>query len=214
MSAQKEVFTQIYDQKLWVLPSRDTYTADGPASTEYYTQSLRSQLVPFLKKWKVKSMLDASCGEYNWMRLVDLGNIKYIGGDIVAEKINILKKEFPNKEWLELDIINDPLPKADLWMCRDTLFHFPIDAVKKTFQNFLKSDIKYILTTSHPSHSYNKNEDIVHFGGWFGINLFMEPFNFPQPLDIIDDSHPQFPDKKLFLYKRTDLKKVKYLQEK
>jgi len=213
MSIQKDVFTEIFDKKLWVLPSRDTYTVDGPGSTLKYTASLRSQLVPFLKKWEVKGMLDASCCAFNWMRMVVLGDIKYIGGDIVAEKIKMLKAEFPDKEWMELDIINDPLPKVDLWMCRDTLFHFPIDYVKKTFQNFLKSDIKYMLTTSHPSHSYNQNSDIVQFGGWFGINLFVEPFNFPAPLDVLDDSHPEFPDKKLFLYERTDLKKVSYLKD-
>jgi len=27
--------------------------------------------------------------------------------------------------FIDMDIISDPLPRADAWLCRDVLFHFP-----------------------------------------------------------------------------------------
>jgi hypothetical protein len=34
-----------------------------------------------------QSLLDAGCGDFNWMRTVDLPGIKYIGVDVVSDLI-------------------------------------------------------------------------------------------------------------------------------
>ena len=69
------------------------------------TRSPFAGILKVLKKYNIKSMLDASCGQYVWMRHVDIGDVRYIGGEIVKEKINVLKEEFPDKEWMQLDIM-------------------------------------------------------------------------------------------------------------
>lgn len=199
-------FTEIFDHKLWYIDN----TFDGLGSGMTYTETIRNTLPPLLKKWNIKSLLDASCGEFHWMRHVDLDGIHYIGGDIVERKIEINRAEFPEKEWIVLDIIEDPLPKVDLWMCRDTIFHFPFEAVRDTFKNFINSEIKYILVSHHPDLS---NEE-TGYGGFNNICLTRPPFNFPEPLDMIDDSGSNYHIRRhMYLYAREDLKKFEYLQD-
>lgn len=204
--AQK-VFTKVYETNAWDTGGE---TRDGAGSTMHYTSTIRSVLPDLLKKYNVKSFLDASCGEYTWMRNVDLGDIKYIGADIVEAKIEKLKKEFPDKTWMVLDITEDPLPDVDFWMCRDTIFHFPHEHVKKTFLNFLRSNIEYILISSHP---YEDNKDI-EWGDFNTISLLKPPFSFPEPIDVIDDTGPGYHIKRdMFVYRRKDMKDFLYFKD-
>ena len=55
-----------------------------------------------------------------------------------------------------------------------------------SIKNILRSDIKYILTTSFDSSI--KNVDI-ETGDYRALNLQLEPFLFPQPILFIDDSN-------------------------
>lgn len=204
----KEAFTHIYNNKTWV---GHWETRDGYGSTLEYTVTIRETLPPLLKKYKIKSMLDASCGEFTWMRTVDLTGVRYIGGEIVAEKIEKLRQDFPQHEWLNMDITEDKLPDVDLWMCRDTIFHFPHEYVKKTLQNFINSKIEYLLISSHPEVD---NQDIGSFGDFNFINFDRAPFNFPAPLDLIDDTEPGFHLKRnMHLYRRDDLAKFEYFRD-
>ena len=38
-----------------------------------------------LKGLKVRRLLDAPCGDHNWMRHVDLDGIQYLGMDLVED---------------------------------------------------------------------------------------------------------------------------------
>lgn len=199
-------FTEVFVGGEWSVDG----TLDGLGSGLTYTETIRNTLPPLLKKWNIKSMLDASCGQFHWMRHVDLGDIRYIGGDIVEQKIEINRAAFPDKEWMVLDIIEDTLPKVDLWMCRDTIFHFPWEAVKATFKNFVRSDIKYLLVSHHPDLD---NKDIF-FSDFNNLSLTKLPFNFPEPLDMIDDSGSNYHIKRfMYLYAREDMAKFQYLED-
>lgn len=207
-------FTKIYYTDTW---NGYWQNRDGYGSSMEYTESIRASLPGLLKKYNIKSMLDASCGQYVWMRHVDIGDVRYIGGEIVKEKINVLKEEFPDKEWMQLDIIEDQLPKVDMWMCRDTIFHFAHKYVKQCLENFINSEIEYILISSHPG---SENVDIPDFKDWTDprgyfncINFEVAPFNFPAPIDRIDDTGPNFPLKRdMLLYKRSDLANFDYFK--
>ena len=82
----------------------------------------------FLNSLNVKVFLDAPCGDFNWMQHVELPEeTLYIGGDIVGRLIEDLQQAHgnPTRSFRKLDIVEGPLPKADLWLCRDVLFHLP-----------------------------------------------------------------------------------------
>ena len=54
----------------------------GSGSTLEYTARLRAALPGLMKRYKVKTFLDAPCGDWFWMSAVELKGVSYIGGDI------------------------------------------------------------------------------------------------------------------------------------
>ena len=177
----------------------------GPGSTLYYTHSIRSGLIPFLFKHNINSILDCPCGNFNWMETIDFGQIKYIGADIVAGQIELNKNIHPDKNFVHLDITEDDLPYADLLFCRDCLFHFTTKTKIVALSNFVRSNIPYILMSNHPN--CEKNVNLIGDGDFKEINWKLEPFNFPDPIDFIDDSGQtnKFSIRKMNLYSREQI---------
>jgi hypothetical protein len=145
----KEIFEKIIKENSW---SRDrTESPCGPGSSIKYTENLRLHLPLLVEKFNIKSILDAPCGDFNWMKLVVPAlDVDYTGADIVSVLIennnNLYKTDKVKFE--VIDITRDKLPNADLMMCRDCLFHLSNDSIKLFLDNFLNSDIKYLLSTN------------------------------------------------------------------
>ena len=73
-------------------------------------------------------------------------------------------------------------------LVRDCLFHLSYEAIYSFLENFCRSDIRYLLTTTFvPPYLNDKtgiNTDcMVGFGR--PLYLFNHPFCFPEPLNII-----------------------------
>src|SRR5688572_2432756 len=77
------VFSDIYRNNLW----GDPESVSGRGSTLERTEAIRSALPAVLTSVGAQSLLDASCGDFNWMRYVDLGAVEYTGVDVVPELI-------------------------------------------------------------------------------------------------------------------------------
>ena len=87
-----------------------------------------------------------------------------------------------------IDITEDILPSKDLLFVRDCLFHLTDEFKLKFFKNFLSSNFKYILTSNHPKHNYNKDVSISMDGHFHeNINWELPPWNFPKSIDTIID---------------------------
>ncbi len=168
-------------------------TVSGSGSTLKYTENLRQKLPALLKKYDVKVFLDAPCGDFNWMKEVGLSDIQYIGMDIVPDLIiqNHSRYARVGRVFLAGDITRDALPMSDLMQCRDCLFHLPYKDIVRFLDNFARSTIPYLLTTTH---LLTHNKDIERPGQWRQLNLKRPPFRFPEPLETIDDwieGHPR-----------------------
>ena len=75
-------FQQIYDENRWL----SCESRSGRGSTLAYTKPLRRSLAKSLRRLNATVFLDAPCGDFNWMRHVELPDgTSYIGGDIVAQ---------------------------------------------------------------------------------------------------------------------------------
>uniref|UniRef100_UPI002157A42F class I SAM-dependent methyltransferase n=2 Tax=Pseudomonadota TaxID=1224 RepID=UPI002157A42F len=87
----------------------------------------RTELPHLLREFNIRSVLDIPCGDFNWMRHVDLGGVHYIGADIVPELVEHNRRTYrgPRIQFEHLDVIASPLPKVDAVLCRDGLVHFP-----------------------------------------------------------------------------------------
>lgn len=175
-----ETFQNIYFLNYW----GSLETKSGPGSEISSTIELVNHLNSLIVKLKIKSINDIPCGDFNWMKNINLDNIKYFGGDIVPELIknNILSNHHENIEFKNLDIIKDYIPYADLIVCKDCLVHFSFSEIKESIQNFINSGSKYILTTNFPSLNYNTD---IQTGDWRPLNFELPPFSFPKPEMII-----------------------------
>lgn len=77
------VFRHIYRNKTW----GDAESVSGPGSELGETRKVREVLPALLRELGVKSMLDAPCGDWNWMKTIDLSGIDYIGAEVVPELV-------------------------------------------------------------------------------------------------------------------------------
>lgn len=198
----KAVFKDIYRKNIWNNPE----TVSGDSSTLDQTKILRKALPDLIKKYKISSMLDIPCGDFNWMQDTDL-YVEYTGADIVEPLVEINAKLFPDAgKFVQLDICCDDLPKVDLIFCRDCLVHLANAKVADAIANIKRSGSKYLLITTFPEQKKNKN---IVTGAWRALNFELPPFNFPVPLEIINEEFclrsKRFTDKSMGLWQIADL---------
>lgn len=210
-STPEQRFSHIYNRKLWSTFIEESVSGDG--STLKNTEGLRTDLPMILEKYKISSILDVPCGDFNWMRKFLYNNnnldLKYIGGDIVEELIkdNEKKYTYPSVSFMVIDLTKDSLPHSDLMIVRDCLFHLSFIDIESFMKNLLKSNIKYILTTTHVQHPRKENTDIIT-GDFRLIDIFQAPFYFPSsPLERIDD-YINPPIRQMCLFKVSDLNRT------
>jgi len=183
-SIMTEVFSNIYHRRAW---GEDCESVSGPGSSVARTSVFRDAISALLKELNVRTLLDAGCGDFNWMKLVNLDLERYIGVDVVSELISENQRQYRNatRTFLNLDISKDKLPRADLILSRDCLVHFSFKDGSATIKNFRESGSTYLLTTTFPC--FDKNADI-DTGGWRHLNFQAAPFNFPEPLKLIEEN--------------------------
>lgn len=187
----QDVFREIYRDKKW---GDSEESVSGPGSSMAQTAAIRAALPEVFKTYHIRSMLDVPCGDFHWMKTVDLSGLEYTGGDIVPELISEVQKRFASpggpdgagkRQFAVMDIIRGGLPKADLIMCRDCLFHLTRAQIEASIKSFKASGAQYLLTTTF-WEGVPVNQNIVH-GEFRPINLQIAPFNFPTPLMLIDE---------------------------
>ena len=196
--SNKEIFTQIYTNRIW--GGTNDSPLSGPGSAVWYTENLRSQLPKILQSFGVKTLLDAGCGDLTWISTIfeDL-NINYIGVDVVEFLITEHQKNYPNHHFEVLDITVDDLPRADMMMCRDCMFHMSFEDIYRTLNNFVKSEIPLLFATSHATPAMNVN---ITTGGYAELDFFKKPFCFPKPVFALDDTHPAFVKRNMCVWTR------------
>jgi len=178
----------------------------GHGSDFASTKFLRKILPKVLEEYAIKSFLDAPCGDFYWMNLTNLNVQSYIGIDIVPELISQNQNKYgaSNRQFLSLDITSDTLPKVDLILCRDCLVHLSFKQIRDAIKNFKKSGSTYLLTTTYPD-LLQVNKNIVT-GDWRPLDLQKYPFNFPEPIKIINENCiTDLKEKSLGLWKISDL---------
>ena len=89
----KEIFTTIFNTNHW----KSKESLSGPGSEIRQTEKIRRALPRIFKRYGVRSMLDIPCGDFNWMRRVDLDKIQYLGADIVKNIIGQNKTNYKKK---------------------------------------------------------------------------------------------------------------------
>jgi hypothetical protein len=185
-TAIEDRFTRIYSSNYW--GSKESVSGKG--STLNCTKNLRRHLPHLFSQFSIKRVFDAPCGDFNWMRvIVEECDLDYIGADIVEPLVERNNARFKSSKarFIHLDITKDEFPKADLWICRDCLFHLSYDDIRRSLRQFAASEVSYILTTTYKNNAGFENRDIIT-GDMRLVDLFSKPFNLPTAvLFRIDD---------------------------
>ena len=178
-------FTKIYSSNHW----NSSESRSGEGSTLENTQNIRIELPKILAQYKINKMLDAPCGDFNWMQHVTKNtSIKYIGGDIVKPLIRYNQSKYGDKDttFIHLDLTINTLPKVDLLFCRDCLFHLSFRDISLVLNNFLGSSIPYLMTTSSAAPNGPRIENLdIATSDWRLIDFFSEPFSLSQ-CDVLE----------------------------
>lgn len=172
------VFNHIYRTNHW----KDEESVSGPGSSLQSTHVLRSVLPGVLRALQAHTLLDAGCGDFNWMRTLNLPLDFYIGVDIVAPLIDHNVVQFADDAhcFLCIDIAKEVVPCVEVIFCRDCLIHMSYVDIKAAIANFKKSGATYLIATHFPY--LQKNNIDIRTGDFHPINLCAAPFNFPTPL--------------------------------
>jgi len=181
--------------------NRGLESKSGPGSSLFQTHILRAELEKLIPELQITSLLDIPCGDFNWMKDVNLEDVRYIGADILRDVVAENRKKYGSsvREFRLLDLTRDRLPRTDLILCRDCLPHFSYRLIRKALAAVKHSGGRYFLTTTFLAH--NENVD-TYTGNWRPLSLSAPPFGFPPPSRLIDERCPEegYQDKSLALW--------------
>jgi hypothetical protein len=197
----RDVFDDIYAKKFWMSDE----SASGRGSELGNTEIVRKQLPQIVDAIGARSLLDIPCGDFNWMKSVDLSKIEsYIGADIVAALIRSNQELYGGQgtDFRVLDLTSNSLPKVDLILCRDLFVHLSDADVWKSLKAIRESGSEHILLTTY--RNFRANYDIIT-GSFRRMNMELQPFNFRSAILYIEEYDLLETNKSLGLWKVSDL---------
>jgi len=197
----RSAFTRHYERRDWP----EAETASGPGSSLRRTETIRRDLPALFAELGVRHVVDAGCGDFHWFGSLRLEPEleSYLGIEVVEKLVaeNERLHGSPRRRFAALDVIRDPLPRADLILCRDCLVHLKNRQVVAALRNFRRSGSRWLLATTFTGD--RRNED-APLGGWRPLDLERPPFDLGPPLRLIGEGEsvedPRYIDKSLGLW--------------
>ena len=174
-------FTDIYTYDIWNMGQSESKS--GLGSTLDFTENIRSTLIKFINNNSITTILDTSCGDWNWMKLIKDELCNYIGIDIVKDIVTSNNTKYENEHihFIHDDFLNfiknQPNNSYDIILCRHTLEHLPTE-YNLEFINECKRVCKFLFVTTYNS---DINNDELNSAIYRPINLKKEPYSVLEP---------------------------------
>ncbi|EOD32187.1 hypothetical protein EMIHUDRAFT_202817 [Emiliania huxleyi CCMP1516] len=194
------MFEQIYKSGTWQ-HGNASLPLSGTGSTAEASANARIALAAALGRTRARSVLDAPCGDFTWMRLMlptfaRLG-VHYTGVDIARPQIARLQAEFEGTAGVEFrvgDLVVEPPPRATagLIFSREMTQHLNPEEVLRVLHHWSRSGSRYLLQTTYRlKDGSNRNFDRVSRGSHSMIDFERVPFSLPPPIAswVEDDTH-------------------------
>ncbi|MEM7428199.1 MAG: class I SAM-dependent methyltransferase [Pseudomonadota bacterium] len=169
------------------------------------TAAIRAEIPKLISRLNITSVLDAPCGDFHWMSRCDLQGVTYCGVDIVEDLIAQNRDRYASetRRFEVKNIISDPLPQADLVICRDCLVHLSFQQIFEALRNFKASGSRYLLTTTFTNGTEN-SDLMLSKQFWRRLNLQLPPFSIPSPHCLVvedcTEADGRYGDKSLGLW--------------
>src|SRR5260370_34974936 len=109
-------FEEIYRRNEWLHGS-------GVGSLAVHTRGYVRFLQRFLRRHRVKSVVDLGCGDWQFSRFVDWSAVTYTGYDVVESVVSANRARFaaPNGSFHPRDRSVQAMRKADQLLCQNAL---------------------------------------------------------------------------------------------
>lgn len=198
---EKVFHRKYFDKKLSWYRKEISESLSGIGSGLKQTKIIRKEIPKIVDKYNIKTIFDAACGDFHWMKLIIKKKINYTGVDIVRKiiKSNIKNNKKKNIKFIHFDFTKEKIPKNDLIICRDALTHLPLKMGIQSKENFINSKSKYLLSTTFYKTKINLD---IPKGNFRPINLSIAPFSLGKPIILIDEKcDGENKDKSLGLWK-------------
>jgi hypothetical protein len=180
-----DTFTQIWSSNGW----GNDETRSGAGSSIAATEAIRAELPELFDFLGIATLIDAGCGECNWISRISERLRLYLGYDLVPEMLEAARQKYGRRRghfFAEADIVLDLLPQADAILCRDVLTHLPLLEAKEALGRFKQSGARYLIATSFE----RDRNDAVKTGGWQPMALGAPPFSLPPPRHLVSERRP------------------------
>lgn len=155
--------------------ARQYTDASGPGSLPEFTAPYRKWLLAFIKKHKIRSVVDMPCGDMQVGGSIDWPKgCTYLGVDIIEERIRRNREAFPALKFECADLMQWIPPPADLLIVKDCLQHWPTADVLKWLEAMKAAQFRFCLVVNC-AYGPTLNTDI-ETGRWRALDLTAAPF--------------------------------------
>nr|QBK91601.1 MAG: methyltransferase domain protein [Pithovirus LCPAC302] len=166
-------FNNIYKNNTWG-------NGSGWGSSYKYNRSYVNFLQKYLKQYKINSVLDIGCGDWQLAKRIewsyDNKKIKYIGADVSSYIIEKNKKKYGNENirFIKFDVIQDKIPNVDLVIIKDVLQHLNNKSVKIVLKKLKRC--KRVLVINDTNNMMFWNNSDIKTGDFRSIDINQSPF--------------------------------------
>lgn len=192
----QQIFDDIYANRRW---KGDGDISSGLGSAGGVFTEYEDLIVAYIERENLTSVLDIGCGDFRVAgRILDrvASTVSYTGADVskaVVEQ-NTHNHSSENVRFVQLDAVNDDLPRAQLVVIREVLQHLSNADILKLVSKLLSFD--HVIISNHDSAKAARvNMDIptgaatrASFGS--ALNLSAPPFNFEMQV-LLESIDPQ-----------------------
>lgn len=162
MSNHEEIFSFIYENKLWgENESKSGYSSSKDFNRKFYTPFIKY----FILSNKIKSVVDLGCGDFNFGYEIfdEIKNINYTGYDCCKKIIQENQKKYFKFNFKHLDFFKnkDQIDNADLFILKDVLQHWKTSEIVDFLNYIFEYKIfKYLLITNTCSKDLSFQKEI------------------------------------------------------
>tara|TARA_Y100000817_G_scaffold176436_1_gene137785 strand:- start:1790 stop:2386 length:597 start_codon:yes stop_codon:yes gene_type:complete len=140
----EESFSKIYSKNIW---------GGGSGSGSKMTRNNKKYieiLQGILDKYKIKTICDIGCGDWEFSQFIDFGEREYLGIDCVLSVIEEDRERFKGDtiRFEHKTIGDDYIPEGyDLIIIKDVIQHWTDEDIMKYFSHIIEKN-KYVFSTN------------------------------------------------------------------
>ena len=187
-------FNNIYNESLW---GDENGTKSGGGSTRSINRTRNLFLAFSILRLNVKEIYDI-CGDCNWQKdfMKLLPDRQYFGVDASSVALDKARgRLLPNMQVSAkvCDMVKNcpPVknPKQSLFIVKEVIQHLPLNMGVSFIKNIKNAGVQFIAITHHDPKLFHNgaNGNMDTPGGFYPNNIFIEPFNFKNPIFDVSD---------------------------